>query len=116
MKIRRSNFIWNHSFGGDIVTNNPFGFQPFDIYYNPMTYERIFHTDTCGNITDRRTSFSNHAFAMLGDNVYDACALTLGLPFADYLITAIDTSTPAEAAVAGTAANKQYGHVTIALP
>ena len=72
---RRSNLIWFDSFGGDIVTNNPVGFRPFDIYYNPLTpYERIVHTDTAGNITEWRTSFRQHAFAVLNGNVYDACA------------------------------------------
>jgi hypothetical protein len=53
-----------------------------------------------------RTGFGNHAFAMLGNDVYDACALIVGTAFNNYLTTAIDTSTLWEAAQAGTVADK----------
>ncbi|MGL6194250.1 MAG: hypothetical protein ACRC2T_05450, partial [Thermoguttaceae bacterium] len=67
-------------------------------------------------LSPNRTGFSNHAFAMLGENVYDACALTLGISFSNYLTTAIDTSTTAESAVAGTLADRVFGNITLAFP
>jgi hypothetical protein len=45
---------------------------------------------------------------MLGNNVFDACALTVNMSFGNYLTTAIDTSTPEESRVAGTLANRGY--------
>jgi hypothetical protein len=42
---------------------------------------------------------------MRGNDVYDACALTIGMSFSNYLTTAIDTSTAAESSVAGTLAD-----------
>ncbi|MDO4571676.1 MAG: hypothetical protein Q4D38_14940 [Planctomycetia bacterium] len=63
-----------------------------------------------------RTGFGNHAFVMLGDNVYDACALTVNKLYDDYLADAIDTSTPDESAAAGTLTNRAFYNVTIKLP
>jgi hypothetical protein len=61
----------------------------------------------------KRTGFGNHTFAMLGNDVYDACALTVGTTLNDYLTTAIDTSTIAEALVAGTSADILPKMITI---
>jgi hypothetical protein len=63
-----------------------------------------------------RTGFGNHAFTMLGNDVYDACALTIGVSFNTYLTTAIDTSTVAESAVAGNIGDKDMGNVILAFP
>ena len=75
-----------------------------------------YNVPVVGSDDTGRTRFGNHAFAMLGDNVYDACALTLGELFSSYLTSAIDTSTPAESAVAGTVTNRVFRTIALALP
>ncbi|MDR2757566.1 MAG: hypothetical protein LBC20_17900, partial [Planctomycetaceae bacterium] len=60
-----------------------------------------------------RTGFGNHAFAMLGNDVYDACALTIGVSFNNYLMTAIDTSTTAESVVAGSLTDRVFRVITL---
>ncbi|MDD5676695.1 MAG: hypothetical protein PHW60_01730 [Kiritimatiellae bacterium] len=66
------------------------------------------------DVSPVRMGFGNHAFTVFGGNVFDACAgPNVGTRTeAQYVSDAVDTSTPAEAAVAGTTSNISSGAVT----
>ncbi|MGI6303917.1 MAG: hypothetical protein ACOX52_23140 [Verrucomicrobiota bacterium] len=61
-----------------------------------------------------RSGFGNHAFAKYGGNIYDACAgpHTGTRTEAQYVSDTVDSSTPAEAAVAGDTTDINPGAVT----
>ena len=61
-----------------------------------------------------RSGFGNHAFAKYGGNIYDACAgpHTGTRIEAQYVSDTVDSSTPAEAAVAGDTTDISPGAVT----
>ena len=77
--------------------NNPF-------YDDPDLKNRIPLLDNGSTdlIYPFRSGFGNHAFAIFGETVFDACSgPSLGKPVLQYLTDTIDTSTPAEQNVAG---------------
>jgi hypothetical protein len=87
--------------------NNPFYSSKTSPYNTPIV----------GSDDSGRSYFNNHAFAMLGDNVYDACAgPVLGSSFTNYLSSTIDTSTAAELTKSGNISNRVTGVITIILP
>jgi hypothetical protein len=77
---------------GNIITNNPFAGSPFDTSgFSINGFPFIEHTDTTGNITEIRTSFGNHAFVVLNNLVYDACAGPItGITVINYFEKVID--------------------------
>ena len=91
---------------GNFLTNNPFGNSPFDTTIgSTLGYPLIINTDASGNITDVRTAFNNHAYAVLNGSVYDACAgPVIELTLTNYFGIAIDFD-----------ANKQWNALLIAL-
>ncbi len=77
---------------GSIVTNDPFNPAMFTVDTTGHTaYPRIENVDAYGNQTRLRTSFGNHAYAVLNGKVYDACAGPVtGMTLLTYYDTVID--------------------------
>jgi hypothetical protein len=82
--------------------------NPFYSSMNPPYNIPVVGSDDAG-----RTYFGNHAFTMLDNDVYDACALSIGVSFNAYLTTTIDTSTAIENAVAGSLTDRKFPSITI---
>jgi hypothetical protein len=71
---------------GNIETNNPFGTPLLFDTSSTSMYPLI--EDSSGNT---RNWFSNHAYTVLDDNVYDACAGAItGIQLYDYFNVVID--------------------------
>ncbi len=78
--------------------NNPF-FENCDPAYAPVLHHLVVDGDFVKS--QGRTAFSNHAFALRTNDVFDACAGPVcGTDLGQYKGSVIDTSTPREASAA----------------
>jgi hypothetical protein len=90
---------------GNINTNNPFFSGSSPLFSNNAlvnltnattnstinTYRKIYDVNNGGVSVGLRSSFRNHAFVMLGNNVYDACAGPIcSMSLSDYFSSVID--------------------------